>query len=548
MKKTLLSILGVASLGAAVAQNPSPSWTLSQNASFTMTSAAARYLDAVDNNVVWLTGYDGTGPNRNYNWWAKSSNAGATFTSGNVFADTNTYHIGNLEGINANTAWVSAFLKTSSDRGGVFKTTNGGGTWTNMAAANMYSVAGTSFVNFVTFFTPSVGLTQGDPVGGEFEMYRTSDAGATWTAVPAANIPNPLPGEFGTINVYCRQGANDVWFGTTKNRIYHSADAGLTWSVSAALTSTLGGALAIGDMAFVSPNLGLCSAYFGPTGNGTLTLWNTTDGGATWNQIPSIDPTMGLNDFCAIPGTSWYASCGNGQGNQLLSFSQDNGVTWSNWNSTQIGYVAIDFANSATGWVSTFSGPTPTDGGLFKYTGNDLYVPTNASASFANPGANLCASVAITMTNNSTGAPIPTYTWSTNPAANISNTAAINPSITFTAAGVYTITLAAQNGTAAASVQSKTVNVSICTSIEEIAGALNSMNIYPNPASSQVNVEIPGVINYKYTLINLLGKTVASGMSDAYNSTIDVSTLAKGVYFLSVSNQGFTATKKIIIE
>lgn len=546
MKKTLLTLLTFASMGAAIAQTPSPSWTISQNASFSVTSAAARYIDAVDANVVWMTGYDGTAPNRQYNWWAKSSNAGATFTSGNVFADTNTYHIGNIEGVDGNTAWVSAFLKATSDKGGVFKTTNGGGTWTNMAAANMFTVNTTSFVNFVTFLTPSVGLAQGDPVGGEFEMYRTTDAGATWTAVAPANIPNSLPSEYGTINVYCKQGTTNLWFGTTKNRIYRSFDAGVTWSVSPAFTSTLGAALAIGDMAFVDQNYGLASAFFGPTGNGTITLWNTTDGGASWNQIPTIDPLMGANDFCAIPGTSYFASCGNGAGNQVLTFSQDNGATWNNWNSVNIGYVAMDFANSTTGWASTFSGPTPTVGGLYKYSGPNLFVANNASANFT-VGTSICNGAATTMTNSSTGAPTPTYTWSTNPAATISNSNAVNPQITFTTNGTYTITLIANN-TGSTSVKTLTVAVATCVGVNEIAAAINSMNLYPNPATDVLNIEIPGVINYSYVITNVLGKQVIGGFSPNEKTSVDLGALPKGVYFLSVTNNGHRSTKKIVVE
>ncbi|MBK9285152.1 MAG: T9SS type A sorting domain-containing protein [Sphingobacteriaceae bacterium] len=549
MKKTLLTILGLLGLTAAFGQPmPSPSWTIQQNASFSITSAGIRFLDAIDVNTVWVTGYNGGAPNQNYNWWAKSTDGGTTFTSGNTYADTNTYIMANMEGIDGNTAWVSAYLKGTTDRGAAHTTTNGGTTWTNMLAPNMYSVAGQSFLNVVSFWTPSVGMLQGDAIGGEMELYRTTDAGATWTQVPGANIPNPTAGEYGLVNVYCKEGTTNHWFGTNKNRMYRSFDAGLTWSVSA-LTSTIGGGAALGvtDVAFVNQNYGLASCYWGPTGQGTLTLFNTTDGGATWNLIPNVDPNFGLNDFCAIPGTAYFASCGNGAGNQLLSFSTDNGVTWNSWNSQNIGYLAIDFASSQVGWVGSFSSNTlASSGGVFKYSGPNLFVPTNAVADFT-VNASQCASVAVTMTNNSTGAPIPTYTWSTNPAASISNSNAVNPSITFTATGPYTITLIANN-TGSTSTTTRTVDVSICAGVNEIASAINSMNVFPNPAKDQLNINITGVIDYSFLITDVLGKPVKAGLSGGEKVSLNVSDLASGIYFLTVQSQGHKSVKKIIIE
>lgn len=550
MKKTLLTTLGLACMTAAIAQQvPSPSWTITQNASFSITSAGIKFLDAVDINTVWVTGYNGFSVNANYNWYAKSTDGGTTFTSGNCYADTNTYRMANMEGIDGNTAWVSAYLKSTNDRGAAHKTTNGGGTWTNMLSANMYSqTPNGSFLNVVSFWNANTGMTQGDPIGGEFEIYRTTNGGTSWTVVPGANIPNPTSGEYGIVNVYCKEGSTNHWFGTNKNRIYRTNDAGVTWSVSA-LTSTIGGgaALGVGDIAFVSPLYGLASAYWGPTGSGTLTMYNTTDGGATWNLIPTIDPNLGLNDFCAIPGTSYFASCGNGSGNQVLSFSTDNGVTWNSWNSQNIGYLAIDFAGPQVGWVGSFSSQTlASSGGVYKYSGPNLFVPTNANASFT-VGSSQCASVAVTMTNNSTGAPTPTYTWSTNPAATISNSNAVNPSMTFTATGPYTITLIANNS-GTTSTTTRTITVAICMGMNEIASAINSMEVYPNPAHDFININVEGVIDYSYLVTDMLGKAVKAGTSNGEKVSFNVNDLSKGIYFLTVQSQGHRSVKKIVVE
>src|ERR1700752_3086676 len=198
MKKNLL-YLGLFASSMVIAQTPNPDWSNLQATNFPQPSAGVRYLDAVNDNVVWATGYDGTSPSRNYSWFITSSNGGTNFTSGNVFPDTNTYVIGSIEGIDANTAWVTAFEKTGQNKGVVYKTTNGGGTWINGGNSSMFSNAA-SFANLTCFVTSSVGITMGDPVSSEFEIYRTTDAGATWSVVPGANIPNANSSEYGLVD------------------------------------------------------------------------------------------------------------------------------------------------------------------------------------------------------------------------------------------------------------------------------------------------------------------------------------------------------------
>ncbi len=377
MKKSLLTILSaVLSLSAFAQPTPSPDWATLQNTSFTVSAAGTRFLDAVSANDIWAIGYDGFAYNRNYNWFTVSNNGGSTFTTGNCYADTNTYIMANLDAIDGSTAWVSAYMKASGNMGAVHQTTNMGATWTNMTPAGGYTNAA-SFVNIVTFVTPSTGIIMGDPVGGEFEIWRTTNGGISFTKVPGANIPNPASAsEYGTVNVYEKYGANDIWFGTNLNRVYHSVDGGLNWTVSAALTSTIGAAAGIGDIAFSDVNNGIMTAYFGPSTAATITLWNTTNGGASWTQIPTISASYGYNDMCGIPGApGWYASCSNGASAavQFLSYSMDNGVTWTDWGSLNIGYLAIDLVNNINGWVGSFSSQvTIGTEGIYKYSGIPL--------------------------------------------------------------------------------------------------------------------------------------------------------------------------------
>lgn len=386
MEKSLLSIFGAVLVTGAVAQTPTPSpfWTTTLNTNFSNVAAGVVYLDAVDQNTVWAIGNDGFAPAKFINQYSKTTNGGTSFTSGTIYADTNTYVLANLDGIDGNTAWVSSYLKASQVQGAIHQTTNGGVTWTNMTAANMYTNTSSSFCNIVSFLTPSVGITMGDPVGGEFEIWRTTNGGTNWTQISGANIPNPVSGEFGLVNVYEENGTSNYWFGTNKNRIYRSTDAGQTWSVSAPFTSTIGAAAGIGDIAFSDANNGICTAFFGPQGGATLTLWKTTDGGATWTNISSIDPSFGRSDICGIPGTTWFASAGSASGNNVISFSSDGGVTWNSWGGSNIQYITVDFVSNNVGFAGSFSDQTnPAVGGAWKYTGQPLGITASKFAALA---------------------------------------------------------------------------------------------------------------------------------------------------------------------
>ncbi|MCU0359651.1 MAG: zinc-dependent metalloprotease [Bacteroidia bacterium] len=82
---------------------------------------------------------------------------------------------------------------------------------------------------------------------------------------------------------------------------------------------------------------------------------------------------------------------------------------------------------------------------------------TPAVAAF-NVSSSVCENGVVTFTNISSGNPVPSYTWSSNGAAAISPNANTNlVTMSFSAAGVYTISLAADNGTL--SVQTKTITV-----------------------------------------------------------------------------------------
>jgi hypothetical protein len=549
MKKHLLTIFGTASLISAVSQ-VSPSWTINQNAAWPIVSAGTRFLDAVNPNVVWAIGYDGASANRNYNWFTRTINGGATYTSGVVYSgtnaaigDTNTYRIANLEGIDANTAWVSSFLKsTPQSKGAIHRTTDGGATWVNMTATGMYTNTN-SFCNIVTFITPSIGITMGDAhpgVGNEFEIWRTINGGNSWTLIPGANIPDPsTANEFGLVNVYCKQGTSNIWFGTNEGRVFRSTNGGLNWNV-ATLPSTPINSVSVNDIAFSTPLNGIAIAFNASTAQ--FEEFNTSNGGATWTQIVAIDPNLGLNDICAIPTTSYYASVGAGAGNQIISYSTDNGVTWVNWGGAGIQYLTVDFADGQTGWAGSFSNNATIGAeGIYKYTDALITSPTPPTAAFAIPPI-VCFSgtgVTVTPSNSSTGTNPITYSWSATAGAVVSAPTASLPNIIFTTTGTFTITLSVTNGFGT-NTSSQQVVVQNCTAPTSSFSIPTSTcnNTFFATTNGSTGSPTP---TYSWSTSAAIGVTISPSSISA-NPTIKFAT--PGVYsvtLLSSNSQG-TAT------
>lgn len=91
--------------------------------------------------------------------------------------------------------------------------------------------------------------------------------------------------------------------------------------------------------------------------------------------------------------------------------------------------------------------------------------PTPAVAAFTMTNT-ACNSTAVSVTNNSTGSPTPTYTWVATPPTGVTfspNANATSPSITFANNGSYVITLSAQSGTTAVSTKTNAITITTCT-------------------------------------------------------------------------------------
>lgn len=117
---------------------------------------------------------------------------------------------------------------------------------------------------------------------------------------------------------------------------------------------------------------------------------------------------------------------------------------------------------------------------------------STVSAAFAPASTTACPNMAVNLINNTSGYPTPTYTWSgTGGATFNANANSVMPSVTFTAAGIQTVTLTANNG--ANSTTTQTINV---VAPPSVVISVNSKTVC---TASQVTFTASGASTYVWS-------------------------------------------------
>lgn len=372
MKKTLLFLTLLATSAVTNAQ-----WT-KQYTGFTADSRGVQDIQIVDASTVWALGYDGSGAAANIQQYTRTTNGGAFWSAGNVNIGDTSLQLTNLSAVSSTVAWVGG-VNPDNGGGGVWKTTNGGLSWTKQNAT-AYSTTGTlsSFFNVVHFFDANNGVTQGDPIGtgnGSFEVYTTTNGGTSWTAVAPANIPAPTSGEYGYNGGNVAAGTS-FWFVTNKGKIYRTTNMGTSWTKLNTPITDFSGTNVGGSIYFSDNNNGILLARTGPVATASYTLYKTTDGGTTWGTgTPYTQP---YRSVAYIKGTTTLVGNGTAGTTYSSAYSVDNGTTWtvidSGSDPTLYQRTSIAFLNPTTGWAGGFVDGTAGTGGIYKYTGAALSI------------------------------------------------------------------------------------------------------------------------------------------------------------------------------
>ena len=443
MKKLLLTLTLIGSLANA------QSWN-SQATGFADASRGIEEIHIVDANTVWGLAFDGSGNGANVQEFTRTTDGGTTWTPGTIDVGDAALKIGNLSVADATTAWVSVFDETAG-LGSVWKTSDAGTTWTQQNSAGFTSTG--SWCDGVHFFNTNTGVSWGDPYSTTFEIYRTTDGGANWTA---ATNPTINTGDYGYAGSYAAAG-NALWFGTAKGKIYRTLDGGATLTKLASPITCFGGDLtaASGRLYFSDANNGVLigNTLSGTGSTATITatkIYTTTNGGTTWSAGVAY---TGYSLLSYIPGTSIIvATSANTTTGTGTAVSTNNGVTWTTIESGVAQRGVNAFINPSTGWCGGYSADPFTDG-IYKFSG-----------ALAN----------VDFSKN------------------------------------------------------------------------NFLKVYPNPASNNITVSVNNVDTYKLKMIDMLGKVIFEKQYSGIENTIDISNINSGAYFLTFTSDNKSETTKII--
>ncbi len=142
-----------------------------------------RGLSVVNNNVVWVSGSNGT--------VGKSSNAGKNWKWMTVKGfEKNDFR--DIEAFDANTAVIMSIPdRDNVNPAYILKTTDGGETWKVVYENKTKGM----FLDAMDFRDVMNGYVIGDPVDGRFFIAKTNDGGETWSELPPIDRPIADSGE-----------------------------------------------------------------------------------------------------------------------------------------------------------------------------------------------------------------------------------------------------------------------------------------------------------------------------------------------------------------
>jgi photosystem II stability/assembly factor-like uncharacterized protein len=198
----------------------------------------------------------------------------------------------------------------------VWHSLDGGKTWQTLNVTNTGTLSGLAIVDAQTLVAVS---------GTNDLIFRSTNAGNTWTAVP-----HPPGGTwFGAVRFV--PGTQTGWAVGTGEKILKSTDGGATWISQRDANHPFN----LIDVSFADLNNGWT------VGGEEL---HTTDGGATWTkQMTGVVASVSV--YAISPTTAWIG------GLQDLGRTTDGGATWTIERPSNTDWFCLTFLDADNGWA-----------------------------------------------------------------------------------------------------------------------------------------------------------------------------------------------------
>lgn len=263
--------------------------------------------------------------------------------------------------LDANRGW------SVNGSGRIYHTTDGGESWALQWQRNGSYFRCVGFIDSLHGFVGNIGTNYFPGVTDVMPLYRTSDGGQTWAAVPPTQIQGPMPTGLCAIQVIDNQHVVAAGRVGGPATLIRSSDGGATWQ-STSLASSI---QMITDVYFSSPDTGY--VFGGTNANVQFSrakIIRTVDGGQTWTTVYTGERTFELCWKASFVGSVAYATLLNYAPNypeRYLAKTTNGGQSWQELPFGANGNKAfgVGFVNELVGWVGTdLGGYATTDGGL----------------------------------------------------------------------------------------------------------------------------------------------------------------------------------------
>jgi hypothetical protein len=248
---------------------------------------------------IWKTTNSGTSWSAVNDFMANLAVSSIVFTPG----DPNTMYAGTGE---------SGFFNFDALRGaGIFKSTDGGTTWTQLSSttsSNFYSV------NRLAISADGTVLLAATSTG----IWRSADGGTSWTDA-TGDTTNMMDVKFisgSSVNAVA---------GDRVRRAYYSTNGGATWTTASGPTLVSSRRVEIG-VSVSSPSTVYLSI---DTGGDTGQIWKSTDSGQSYTQLATPDHLGGQGWYDNVVWVDPTDANRVVVGGTTLSRSIDGGTTWS---------------------------------------------------------------------------------------------------------------------------------------------------------------------------------------------------------------------------
>jgi photosystem II stability/assembly factor-like uncharacterized protein len=324
-------------------------WTISGTLANLGGTSNFASISVASPDIVWVAGGPPGTPVVH-----KTTNGGMNWTQ------TGTTGLGSLElycvwGVDENTAFVGNGGGAGGTGGNAtyYKTTDGGATWTAVSSTG----GSGGFFNGIVFsrVNPMFGIAQSDPPnlsGQPYYVPKTTDGGATWTVTNPPGVPGAASAQNSIMII------DDQFYGFGLNagaaRVYMTSNGGANWFIGN--TGLPGAAVFMSGFAFSDNKLHGIAA-----GSATLpSIARTTDGGLTWSVV---NTGAGLTGYCTTKWVNLTNTCyisGAAGGAGVVRKSTDGGVTWTTMSTSGItGITHMEFirvGNVAHGYALASGG------------------------------------------------------------------------------------------------------------------------------------------------------------------------------------------------